>query len=290
MADITKQLQCELETENEWQIRQDQRVLKLSSMSTNTPQEKALFRQVKDIVSYTTKLEKVLRTLMGIETTANVGAAENFNDTVKKNIIQQQRLLLTEMYEREAYLQMAKDVGYAAAEEFVGSDSKDTMLDEERKKKYDEIKKKHAKVDKNKEPKYKMRDNNWKFQKGYGGLNAKYPYAYDGQNFGMMKSFSVPYGNMQQFGSMGAQHTVGPQQIIGAQQVGPAGGYMPTYRPWKNFAPKYMATSNQQKKANSKCRACDGIGHWQGDLECPVVMAAFGMGGSEDVPAPPGTG
>ena len=137
MADVNKQLQCELETENEWQIRQNKRVLKLSSMPNTTPQEKALFRQVKDIISYTTKSEKVMRELMGIETIANVGEAKNFNDTVKKNIIQQQRLLLTEMYNREAYLQMDKDVGYAAAEEFVGSDSNDTMLDEEGKKKYD---------------------------------------------------------------------------------------------------------------------------------------------------------
>ena len=154
--------------------------------------------------------------------------------------------------------------------------------------KYDKIKEKHAKADKNKEPKY--RENSWEFKKSYGGRNMKYPYAYDGQNFGRMKSFSVPYGNMMQFGSMGAQPTVGPQQIIGAQQVGPAGGYMPTFRPWKNFTPRHMATSNQQKKANSKCRACDGIGHWQGDLECPVVMAALGMGGNKDVPAPSGTG
>ena len=161
MADVTKQLQCELESENEWQLRQDRRVLKLSSMPTSTPREKALFRQVKDIISFTTKSEKVLRELMGIQTTAEVGAGKTFNDTVKKNIIQQQRQLLREMYEREAYLQMARDVGYAAAEEFIGSgsDSNDTMLDEEGKKKYDEIKKKYAKV----EPKYKMRGNSWKF-------------------------------------------------------------------------------------------------------------------------------
>ena len=162
MADVNKQLQFELETENEWQIRQNKRVLKLSSMPNTTPQEKALFRQVKDIISYTTKSEKVMRELMGIETIANVGEAKNFNDTVKKNIIQQQRLLLTEMYNREAYLQMDKDVGYAAAEEFVGSDSNDTMLDEEGKKKYDKIKEKHA----------KYRENSWKFQKSYGALSS----------------------------------------------------------------------------------------------------------------------
>ena len=81
---------------------------------------------------------------------------------MKKNIIQQQRLLLTEMYNREAYLQMDKDVGYAAAEEFVGSDSNDTMLDEEGKKKYDKIKEKHA----------KYRKSSWKFQKSYGALSS----------------------------------------------------------------------------------------------------------------------
>ena len=46
--------------------------MKLSSMPNTTPQEKALFRQVKDIISYTTKSEKVMRELMGIETIANV--------------------------------------------------------------------------------------------------------------------------------------------------------------------------------------------------------------------------
>lgn len=156
MADVNKQLQCELETENEWQIRQDKRVLKLSSMPTTTPQEKSLFRQVKDIISYTTKLEKVLRELIGIETTANVGEAKNFTDTVKKNMIQQQRLLLTEMYKREAYLQLAKDVGYAAAEEFEESDANDTMLDEEKKKKYDKIKEKHCHLNKK-----RRMDNSW---------------------------------------------------------------------------------------------------------------------------------
>ena len=142
-------------------VRQDKRVLKLSSMPTSTPQEKALFRQVQDITSYTTKTEKMLRELVGIKTTANVGADKNFNDTVKKNIIQQQRQLLREMFEREAYLLMAKDVGYVAAEEFLGSgsDSKDLMLDEEEKKKYDEIKMKYAMV----EPKYKMKGSSWKF-------------------------------------------------------------------------------------------------------------------------------
>ena len=47
MQDLKKQLQCEKESVNEWQMRRDKRMLVLASMQTSTPREKALFRQVK---------------------------------------------------------------------------------------------------------------------------------------------------------------------------------------------------------------------------------------------------
>ena len=89
MQDLSKQLQCEKETDNEWQLRKDKKMLELSSMPAGTPQEKALLRQVKDIHSFTTKSEKVLRELMVVQTSANVGENKCFTDTVKKTVMQQ---------------------------------------------------------------------------------------------------------------------------------------------------------------------------------------------------------
>ena len=72
---------------------------------------------------------------MVVQTSANVGENKCFSDTVKKTVMQQQRELLLELYKREAYLQMAKELGYEAAEDFMGSDANDTMLNDEEKKK-----------------------------------------------------------------------------------------------------------------------------------------------------------
>ena len=288
MQDLTKQLQCEKESVNEWQMRRDKRMLVLASMQTSTPQEKALFRQMKDIHSFITKSEKVLRELMVVQTSANVGENKCFSDTVKKTVMQQQRELLLELYKREAYLQMAKELGYEAAEDFMGSDANDTMLNDDEKKKFEEVKKKHeAKAEKSKESaKYKMKGNGWKYQGGYNGPK------YTSHDYGMAKSFVSPY--MQPFVPVGMQSAVGSQQVMGSPQMSLAGNATSAFRPWINYAPRYPTMSTQQRKANSKCKACDGVGHWQGDMECPIVMAAMGMGmlnGPDNVPPPPpGTG
>ena len=64
--------------------------------------------------------------------------------------------------------------------------------------------------------------------------------------------------------------------MMGSPQMSLAGNTMTAFRPGKNYVPRYPTMSTQQRKTNSKCKACDGIGHWQGDLDCPIVMATMG--------------
>ena len=245
MADLNQPLKMEalndLSYENEKQIR----CMKISSLPNSQPAEKSIKRQMVDNNEARNGLEFMLRKIN--KTTAVAGNVENsFHIECKQMFQEKLRASLLQNYEAKAFLKLAKDVSYEAAEAFKnGGKSEDPSEDDNLKKRIEEIKKLYG----------------GKGQKGQFQQNSQYyqprPY-YQQQHLQPSPQFS-----MQQFQQPGqVQQFPHPMQQMYGMHQSPPNLFYP--RPRNRFSRPPI------DKTNSTCKACSGIGHWAGDAQCPL--------------------
>jgi len=253
MRDLTKARGCEGVSDADWELEKNRRILELSALPCGSNQEKAIHRQVTDNVNTRNAVEELLRTLAPCKTSPNQGQDVYFNDTIKDKCVKILRAKHADLVDQRAYLDMAKEVSYEAADEFKCSRETECGLDDEAKKKYEEIKRKHT-------PRAnKASGTGYKFKKAFK------PYQYGG-NWGPVGSYYAP----------GGYAMVNAPMIPNQMGMGMMGMMNNNARPALPRFPR-----NHPKpidKTNSTCKACNGIGHWAGDHDCPLTMAAFNMG------------
>ena len=143
MADLNQPMKMEALDDASYDNEKLVRNMKVSALPNITPPEKSLYRQMVENNNTRNSLESVLRKIN--ETTAVQGQAGNtFNIECKEDFQEKLRAALLQNYEAKAYLHVAEDMGYAAADAFKdGKTSEDLAIDDNIKKRIDEIKKQY---------------------------------------------------------------------------------------------------------------------------------------------------
>ena len=254
----------------------------LVAMNPASLSKKSIIRQRKNLNSIQEKVEKMLRAIKEYIPDASADQPpKRFSANNKTEKIQELRLMRIELKRQEDYLTVAKDHGYETAdkvEETEGSGS----LDEVRQKILSNIlleqkKASAASPDKG----------------GRGGGSGRFrpsPYG-QYQPYGQFPPKQSYYPNQQQPGQgyMAAPMMSGGMPMYNSGMVMPgyssamggmvmpghssAMGMMAPNRP--QFNPGKGRGSPRFDKSNTTCNACNGVGHWRGDPECPLMQLAL---------------
>ena len=154
MADLTQELPFEKLTGESWAADKAARGARVASRNPQHNSEKALFRQMGWCNTNTDNLGDVIREFkkMEVVATPDTNQVKHFNAANKNTILQKLRAAAVSNNNNLAYLRLAKDFNYQAADEFEESNCEDSTLDENTAKKLEKIAKKHAgKSDKDRE-------------------------------------------------------------------------------------------------------------------------------------------
>ena len=146
MADLSKPLPLEKLNDVSWNADKSSRQAKVASRNPSNNAEKSLFRQMSWCNSNTDHLGDLIRSINGLEivATPDTDQKKHFNQGAKDNIIQKLRAAAVANNNNAAYLRLAKDISYEAADEFEEGNVEDVSLDESTASKLDKIAKKHA--------------------------------------------------------------------------------------------------------------------------------------------------
>ena len=144
MTDLSKALKVESLDEASYENDKHVRTNAIASLPSSSPAEKSLHRQMVDNNLARNSLETILRHVNTIN--PSPGDAENiFNANKKKKLQEDLRAALLQNYECKAFLKVAKQYGYQAADEFKeGNRADDNAESEEMKKRMEEIRKNYA--------------------------------------------------------------------------------------------------------------------------------------------------
>ena len=149
MADLSKKLKMEDLDDQSFVNDQQQRLNFIASMSKNSPADKSIHRQMNDNNIARNFLEKMLRKVNTINPTA-AGNPNTFGQDEKKDLQEDLRAALLQNYECKAFLKVANELGYQAAESFQkASNSDDSAEDDQMKKRLEEVRKLYAGTPKN---------------------------------------------------------------------------------------------------------------------------------------------
>ena len=285
MKDLTKALKCEGLDEESWKRSRLERAAKLAALPESNASEMSMKRQMIDINSNRDKLEEALREINECKTVENQGQDVNFNKDKKKKVQTIIRSALLDAYDQKAYMDLAKECGYEAADEFKDQDNEENVLDENRVKKLEEIKRRYKSSNKNYE-----KGGQFSKQKsqGYGSsMEGKYPFqgqTWNNPYFGnwtgspgavssqQLAALSLQPQLMPQpqyysmFGQMMMPNGYGSGSVMSSNPGGNnyhVGKAIDRPRPYK-YQPKLI------DKSSDFCKICNGKGHWAGDQECPV--------------------
>ena len=143
MTDNSKSLPVEKLDLESWKLDSNRRAAKMAALPSVTPQDKGMLRQMQDNNIARDYLEETLLVLNDIEV---VGGTDGVKFTAGKKLTLQKNLrgALVNNYEQKSFLQLAKEYGYAAAEEFKATDNDDIAFNDDIKKRMEEIKKRYA--------------------------------------------------------------------------------------------------------------------------------------------------
>jgi len=281
MADLSQELPIEKLTGESWAADKAARKARVASRNPANNSEKALFRQMSWCNTNTDHLGDVIREFKKLEVVAtpDTNQVKHFNAANKDTILQKLRAAAVSNNNNTAYLRLAKDFNYQAADEFEESNCEETTLDETTAKKLEKIAKKHSwKSEKERDHPYKGRQKTQQqpqqqhvYPNPQYGMFSAYPQQMMPQQQQYMPPMTAP-GAVNQFPSMqGGQAMQGVRPMVPTFQPGAAGrghGFNKTY---------------------SKCRVCKGMGHWGGDPECPYTIPPV-PALMPPQPPPPGTG
>ena len=148
MTDLSKALKVEEMDEGSWINDKGRRVSQLAALPVITPGDKSMFRQLQENNSARDALEELLLRINTVNVEAGTEKTK-FSANTKLEIQKNIRAALKQNYEQKMFLKIAKDMGYEAAEAFKSSDPDDKALDDDMKKRFDEIKKTYGAKPKN---------------------------------------------------------------------------------------------------------------------------------------------
>ena len=256
MADLNKKLPLESLSDESWFADKNARNAKVVARTPSNNAEKSLFRQMAWVNNNTDLLGDILRFITKFEVDANVDTAEKqyFSATNKNILMQKIRGISVSNNNNAAYLRLAKDFSYEAADEFETGVTDDVSMDETTASKMDKIAKKHAiKGEKFRQAPYQKRSSGQNHQQQYSQQAQLYPQQYPQQYHQQVQQ---PYGQ-----PMFSQQQQQQQQFPYPQ--------MPFSR--QNFFPAFGGPGGSGRarghggginKTNSICKDCKGIGHW----------------------------
>ena len=251
MRDLNKLLPVEELDEESWKMGRSARAAKVAAMPVSTPTEKGIQRQYDDIDKTRNLLEELLFMAKKSEIKQN---DEDRKDIMVKKI----RELLYVNHEQEAYLQIARECNYETADKFRAMDSENSEFGEEIKKRVDEAKKGFKATAVRSKP---------------YGKNERRPYTSWDPAPGFMQNMGY---NTYSYPAQGYQQNFGNLQPTSMSMM--TGMQQPVWNDSASRFPKYQG--RKIDKSKSTCKVCLGIGHWVGDVECPMN----GFGGMMQLP------
>jgi len=268
MADLSKELPLESLSDESWFADKNARKAKVVSRAPSNNAEKSLYRQMAWVNNNTDHLGDILRFLNKFEVVATPDTAEkqHFNAGNKTNLMQKLRAVSVSNNNNAAYLRLAKDFGYEAADEFENGVSEDMSMDESTANKMDKIAKKHAaKAEKFRQAPYQKRTVAPQSHQYPQQTAQQYP-----QMFPQTSQYGHPMFTPQQYPQAPQQYPQAPLQYPQAPQQYPQAQF-------SRFPPfgvpgapgRGRGHGGGINKTNSICKDCKGIGHWGGDAECP---------------------
>ena len=132
MADLTQELPFEKLTGESWAADKAARGARVASRNPQNNSEKALFRQMGWCNTNTDNFGDVICEFKKMEVVATPDTAQvkHFNAASKNTILQKLRGAAVANNNNSAYLRLAKDFNYQAADEFEESNCEDSTLDE----------------------------------------------------------------------------------------------------------------------------------------------------------------
>ena len=287
MADLTKELPIEKLTGESWAADKAARGARVASRNPANNSEKALFRQMGWCNTNTDNLGDIIREFkkMEVVATPDTNQLKHFNAANKDTILQKLRAAAVSNNSNSAYLRLAKDFNYQAADEFEESNCEDSTLDETTANKLEKIAKKHAKSDKEREYQpYRKKQYN-PHQQQYMPLQQQYMPPQQ-QYVSPRQQYMPPqqqYMPQQQQYMPGAMNQFPPMQQGSQAMQGVRAPMVPLFQSGS------AGRGNAFNKTYSRCRVCKGMGHWGGDPECPYTISGV-PALMPPQPAPPGTG
>jgi hypothetical protein len=245
MADLTQELPFEKLTGESWAADKAARGARVASRNPQNNSDKSLFRQMGWCNNNTDNLGDVIREFkkMEVVATADTNQLQHFNAANKNIILQKLRAAAVSNNNNSAYLRLAKDFNYQAANEFEDSTCEDSTLDLTAAKKLDQIAKKHAgKLDKDREyHPYKKKQQQY--------VTPQQQYVPPQQQF-------MP--PQQQYVPPQQQYVPPQQQYVQQQQYVPQHGAMQCVRSpmVPLFQPGPAGRGNNFNKIYLRCRVC----------------------------------
>ena len=248
MADLNKEMPLENLSDESWSADKNARNAKIVARAPSNNAEKSLFRQMSWVNTNTDHLGDILRFIKKYEVVATPDAADKqyFNAANKSILMQKLRAVSVSNNNNAAYLRLAKDFSYEAADEFESSASDDVSMDESTASKMDKVAKKHAgKAEKFRQAPYQKRPAAPQVQQPTFP-QQQYPQQQHPQQQYPQHPYTQPMYAQQQFPQPQMQFPR-PQNYFPAFG-GPGGS---GHRRGGGF-----------NKTNSICKDCKGIGHW----------------------------
>ena len=268
MADLTAELPIEKLSEESWVADKAARKARMASRNPANNSEKSLFRQMAWCNTNIDHMGDLIRDLknMAADATPDANNLKYFNENNKRSIVEKLRAAAISNNNNSAYLRLAKDFDYAAADEFEDAISEDLTLDETTSKKLDKVAKKYAA--KSKPHPYSKgqssKNANQSFQNFQYGMHMQQPqYGYPSSQLIPQQPQMIP----QQPQMMPQQPQMMPQQQLMFPQpqtryAAPAHQF-PPMQGVSNMQP--LAVSGRGRGINktySTCKVCKGLGHW----------------------------
>ena len=255
MADLNKKLPLESLSDESWFADKNARNAKVVARTPSNNAEKSLFRQMAWVNNNTDLLGDILRFITKFEVDANVDTAEKqyFSATNKNILMQKIRGISVSNNNNAAYLRLAKDFSYEAADEFETGVTDDVSMDETTASKMDKIAKKHAiKGEKFRQAPYQKRSSGQNHQQQYSQQAQQYPQQYPQQYHQQVQQ---PYGQPMFSQQQQQQQFPYPQMPFSRQNFFPAFG-------GPGGSGRARGHGGGINKTNSICKDCKGIGHW----------------------------
>jgi len=307
MTYLTAELPLEKLDDESWAADKAARRARVASRNPSSNGEKSLYRQMAWCNTTTDNLGDLIRDVrkLAVDDTVDANHLKYFNADNKQVIMEKLRAAALFNNLNTAYLRLAKDFDYAAADEFEEEASDDVTLDETTAKKLDRVAKKHAKPDKPKLHPYMkgQQKKNQSVQNSQDCMPSQQSYGAFMQP--QMMPSQQPQMFLPQQPQMPCQMMMHydprmmPQNVTNRHQF--MFPHVPRYEASIHQFPPMQGVANVQQsnntgrgrvinKAHCICKVCNGLGHWGGDPECPYTIQNPSTDGVTYQPTPPGTG